>query len=205
VIVEVWQEKDGRKEGETKMNRRDVHRSCTELINDLNLPIPAEPEVLMDRLCELMAERLGEPVHYRFVSVPIDADFSGVWAATEFDGVIEHYILIEENTSPWHQVVIFCHEAGHMMVGHETVPVEGDDALQLVFPTLPAETVARIVAGRTHCSTPAEKKAELFGSMLQSKVSRWLPRQEWVVPDAATDVVRRLENSLGRTNRGHRE
>lgn len=208
MIIEVWQETNGREEGEPTMNRREVHRSCAGLVDEMNLPIPAEPEALMDRLCELMAQRLGQPVHRRFVPMPIDADLSGMWVATELDGAMEHHILVEESTSPWHQVVIFCHEAGHMMVGHETVPVDGDDALQLVFPTLPSETVARIVAGRTHGATPAEQTAELFGSMLQSMVSRWLPHETWVVPDTATDVVRRLENSLGprpRTNRGHRD
>jgi hypothetical protein len=37
---------------------------------------------------------------------------------------------------------------------------------------------------------------------MMAKVSRWLPKQTWTVPESAAAVVDRLESSLGRGPEG---
>ncbi|WP_189062057.1 hypothetical protein [Longimycelium tulufanense] len=173
------------------MNRRQLRRSCSSLVEKLALPVPAEPEQLMDRLCELMGERLGLPVHRRLVGFP-PGTVSGLWVATD----AAHYILCEQDTSPWHQLVIFCHEFGHIAVKHDTAPLPDSALPTLPFASLDSHTVERIIARRTYCSSPEEKHAEIFGSLLLARVSRWLPQQTWVVPENARDIVQRLETTF---------
>ncbi|MDG9702071.1 hypothetical protein [Streptomyces sp. DH37] len=173
------------------MDMKAMRRSCAALVRDLDLPVPAEPDQVISALCDRMRQRLGKDVHHRLVPFPPDT-VSGLWVATDS----AHYILCEERTSPWHQLLITCHEFWHMEVEHEATEA-GDDALGPLLPSLDASTVARIVARRSHCDAVAEQEADFFASMLMAKVSRWLPERTWEVPDSAAAVVHRLEAALG--------
>lgn len=171
---------------------RAMRRSCAALVRDLDLPLPAEPEQVVAALCARMRQRLGRDVHHRLVSFPPDT-VSGLWVATD----TAHYILCEARTSPWHQLLITCHEFWHMEADHRATP-SGDGIDRSLLPSLDAHAVARIVAGRTHCTAEIEQQADFFASLLMARVSRWLPEETWTVPDSAAAVVRRLETALGR-------
>jgi hypothetical protein len=106
-------------------------------------------------------------------------------------------MLCERDTSTWHQLLILGHEFWHVESGDVAVRLEDEGATCLVFPSLAPHTVARIVAARTHCAETPERDADLFGHLLLTMVSQWLPQQSWVVPPEAADVVTRLEASLG--------
>lgn len=181
------------------MGMKAMRRSCAALVRDLDLPLPAEPEQVIAALCGRMRQRLGKDVHHRLVAFPPDT-VSGLWVATD----TAHYILCEERTSPWHQLLITCHEFWHMEAGHQARLSGGGEACldRSLFPSLDEQTVARIVAGRTHCSAGDEQEADLFASLLMTRVSRWLPEQTWTVPDSAAAVVHRLETALGRDRDG---
>ncbi|WP_189132776.1 hypothetical protein [Wenjunlia tyrosinilytica] len=188
------------RQGGDLMELKKMRRTCAALVQDLDLPAPAEPGHLITSLCERMSQRLGRPVNHRLVRFPPDT-VSGLWLATD----TEHYVLCEQDTSPWHQLAITGHEFWHMEADHEAMAVQGADAGRLVLPSLDPQTVARIVAARTHCSDEAEQEAEFFASLLLAKVSRWLPQRTWTVPDSAAAVVDRMETSLGtRPQRGDR-
>ncbi|MEE1929208.1 hypothetical protein V1J52_13645 [Streptomyces sp. TRM 70351] len=179
------------------MNIKAMRRSCAALVGDLDLPLPAEPAQVVTALCARMKQRLGRDVHHRLVSFPPDT-VSGLWVATDD----AHFILCEERTSPWHQLLITCHEFWHMEADHQATPGGDEHDDGLLFPSLDARTVGRIVARRTHCSAEAEQEADFFASLLMAKVSRWLPEQTWTVPASAAAVVDRLEDALGRTGDG---
>jgi hypothetical protein len=179
------------------MGMKAMRRACAALVRDLDLPLPAEPEQVIEALCGRMKQRLGREVHHRLVAFPPDT-VSGLWVATD----TAHYVLCEERTSPWHQLLITCHEFWHMEADHRTSVPVGEGVDRALFPSLDERTVARIVARRTHCSAEAEQEADFFASMLMARVSRWLPEQTWTVPDSAADVVRRLETALGRERDG---
>ncbi|HZG05601.1 MAG TPA: hypothetical protein VE546_18835 [Streptomyces sp.] len=173
------------------MDLKAMRRSCAALVRDLDLPVPAEPDQVIAALCGRMRQRLGRDVHHRLVSFPPDT-VSGLWVATD----TAHYILCEERTSPWHQLLITCHEFWHMEVDHGATEID-DDAPHLSLPSLDDSAVARIVARRSHCDAAAEQEADFFASMLMAKVSRWLPERTWDVPDSAAAVIHRLETALG--------
>ncbi|MDG4790151.1 hypothetical protein O7626_30240 [Micromonospora sp. WMMD1102] len=177
------------------------------MISDLDLPIPTEPHHVIASLCDRMAQRLDRPVRHRLV--PFPPGVSGIWAAKND----AYYILCEKNTSPWHQMLITGHEMWHIETGDVLTAIPADIVMDAFFPSLRPDAVVRIAAARTDCTgsgpaglsgkedaarIQAEQEAELFGSMLAAKVSRWLPRQEWTVPPYARGVVARLESSLGR-------
>lgn len=169
-----------------------MRRSCAALVRDLDLPLPAEPQQVITALCARMEQRQGRAVHHRLVPFPPDT-VSGLWVATDD----AHYILCEERTSPWHQLLITCHEFWHMEVDHQATGADQESHDRRLYPSLDPETVSRIVARRTHCSAAEEQEADLFASLLMAKVSRWLAEETWTVPDAEAAVVHRLENTLG--------
>jgi hypothetical protein len=183
------------------MDLKGMRRACAALVDELDIPIPVEPDHLVACLCERMGQRLGRPVHHRLVRFP-PGTLSGVWVATEH----ANYLLCEEDTSGWHRLAITAHEFWHMETDHDQTAVAGSDADRLSLPSLDPQTVARIMAARTHYAAIAEQEAELFASILLTKVSRWLPRQDWVVPGHAMGLVDRLEatlgNASGRDNHG---
>ncbi|WP_431781351.1 hypothetical protein [Streptomyces chumphonensis] len=175
------------------MNIKTMRRSCAALVKDLDLPLPAEPEEVVAALCARMRQRLGRAVHHRLVAFPPDT-VSGLWVATDD----AHFILCEERTSPWHQLLITCHEFWHIEADHRATPGAEETTDALLFPSLDPSTVGRIVARRTHCTAEEEQEADFFASLLMARVSRWLPRRTWPVPPSAAAVVDRLENTLGR-------
>ncbi|AGP58323.1 hypothetical protein [Streptomyces rapamycinicus] len=193
MLIVVWSTTNQQRHGDP-MDLKTMRRSCKALVRDLDLPVPAEPDQVVAALCGRMRQRLGRAVHHRLVSFPPDT-VSGLWVATDS----AHYILCEKDTSPWHQLLITCHEFWHMEADHEATLAAGEASTRLVFPSLDPDTVARIVASRTHCSSEAEQEADFFASLLMAKVSRWLPNEIWTTPEspATAAVVRRLETSLG--------
>lgn len=179
------------------MELKTMRRTCDALVRDLDLPVPSEPHELITALCARMRQRLGKDVRHLLVPFPPDT-VSGLWVATDD----AHFVLCEQHTSPWHQLLITCHEFWHIEADHAPTQAPEDTAMQQVFPSLRPDVVARIVARRSHCGAAAEQEADFFACVLMTKVSRWLPQQTWTVPDSATAVVQRLESALGR---GHHD
>ncbi|WP_070195824.1 hypothetical protein [Streptomyces oceani] len=206
------------------MDLKSMRRSCAALVRDLDLPLPAEPEQVLAALCARMEQRQGKPVHHRLVAFPPNT-VSGLWMATDD----AHYILCEAHTSPWHQLLITCHEFWHMEADHQATGPTAADIQRRLGPSVdavghtevdpaartgPADrtdpkrstegagraAVTRILAGRTHCDAEEEQEADFFASLLMARVSRWLPAETWRAPESgsASEVVRRLETTLGR-------
>ncbi|MCO8308818.1 hypothetical protein [Streptomyces sp. RKCA744] len=174
------------------MGHKVMRRACASLVRDLQLPIPSDPDQVIIALCQRMEQRLGRHVQHRFVSFPPNT-VSGLWVATD----TVDYILCEEQTSPWHQLLITGHEYWHIEAEHRATLADGHDSHQLAFPSLDQRAVARIMAKRSHYDAVAEQEADLFATMLSAKLTRWLPKQTWNVPPAAADLVHRLEATLG--------
>ncbi|MBY8887270.1 ImmA/IrrE family metallo-endopeptidase [Streptomyces sp. PTM05] len=75
-------------------------------------------------------------------------------------GLYEQYLLEDRiyfprTTSPAHQALVVCHELAHLLLGHTPRshgPIDSN--------------VVRRVLGRDHYAAPAEREAELFGTLL---------------------------------------
>jgi hypothetical protein len=177
-----------------------MRRVCAALVEDLHLPVPTSADQLISALCNRMGARLGKPVNHQLVSFPPDT-VTGLWFATES----AHFVLCEQQTSPWHRMLITGHEFWHMLAEQDSTPVLDNEVMQRLFPSLEPQALARILAARSHCTGPHEREAELFASLLLASVSRCLPKATWAPPAHAASLVGRLEVSLGcQADRRHR-
>ncbi|QIS17148.1 hypothetical protein [Nocardia terpenica] len=179
-----------------RTQRRRSARMVADFVTDLRLSMPAEPERVMDAICDALTRRLGRPVTRMPVTFPPAPDdvVSGLWIHAD-DG---HYLCYEQNTSPWHQLVIFCHETGHLVHEHDRTPLLDTGEPNSLLPSLDPGAVQRIMAERSGmCRGPAEARAEMFAARLLTHVSRWLPERQWPVTDSAADAVHRMETTFG--------
>jgi hypothetical protein len=170
---------------------REMRRLCGELVAELRLPAPAVPQELYGALCDGMGRRRGRPVHFRTAAFP-PGTASGLW----LDMADQDLVVIEERTTPDHQLVILGHELWHMKAGHCGHDVEGaavaarmlDDAADL------RATVLK-VAARSRFDLADEKDAERFGLLLASKCRAWLAVSSG--RGQRDHLAGRIETSLG--------
>jgi hypothetical protein len=174
-----------------------MRRVCTALVDDLCLPVPAEPQQLFEALSAKMSQLRGRPVRHLLVAFP-PCTVTGLWVATDD----MDYVFCEQHTSLVHQLRIFFHEFWHLYDGHEGGTVGAalglDDNLAPsdLVPAIGQDQLARIIAARSPCSRREEEDAELFAWLLTAKVSRWMHKQQWTVPEHAADIIGRLEAVL---------
>ncbi|MDH2391040.1 toxin-antitoxin system, toxin component [Streptomyces sp. HNM0663] len=157
------------------------------------LPRPSTPEEVLDALCAQLQKRRGRPVLWRAVTFP-----PGTASGLYLDLADRDMICIQENTSPWHQLVIFGHEAWHMVAGH-CGQHEAGTAVAARLLTEDADLNAALqVAARTDFREAEEAAAEFFGLNLATRLRGWLEG----APDEAaprSELARRIQASLGRS------
>ncbi|MEU2968986.1 toxin-antitoxin system, toxin component [Streptomyces ardesiacus] len=176
---------------EQKKLMADLGAAVTKTVN-----VPAEPRTLFEALCQAMSDRRGgRPVVLSIRRFPeaLANSHTGLWLDLEDQDVI----VVEENLSPDHQLVVLGHELWHLHAGHCGHDIGGGAAVaaraalkdRVDWPEL-----ARRVAARSHSHQEDEVAAEGFGFLLGSRMNVWLAE-----PGAAPldDVARRIGNSLG--------
>lgn len=175
---------------------RDMRRLCNELLGALTLPVPAPPDELYRALCAAMSRRRGRPVHFRTAAFP-SGTASGLW----LDLVDRDVVVVEERTTPDHQLVILGHELWHMQADHRGLPVDGVGAATRLLPGVVDQAALRAtvrrVAARTHFDPAEERDAEAFGLLLASKCRTWLACSSRRVPVRREGVAGRIGASLG--------
>jgi hypothetical protein len=197
------------------MDMRQMRKVCTALVDDLHLPVPAEPAELFAALSARMSELRGRPVRHAFVAFPPQT-YTGLLVLCNddtdddtddivlTDGTVlrDDVVLIEKHTSLGHQLRILFHEFYHLFAGHRGVDItqltDDDDSARAHLGSIIAGDVAagRVVAARSHCDGPDEADAELFSWQMAARVSHWVSQQDRIVPEHAVAVVDRLEAVL---------
>lgn len=178
-----------------------MRRLCADLLHELERQRPGNPEELFEVLCVRMSHRHGRPLNCQFVNFP-PGTVSGLLVVTE----AQHLVLVEATVALEHQVLIAAHEFWHLEnLGDNVQPLQSAEESGLLNPHVDAETVRNIatrMAARTDYCEHDEAEAELFGSMLASKVCKWITAA-WPVDgeQAEEELVNRLELSLGRRTR----
>ncbi|MEU5611845.1 hypothetical protein ACI2L4_34975 [Streptomyces sparsogenes] len=143
-----------------------IRRRCKRLIQELGLPAATD----LRGLCDLVAARVGRPVH--LVPMSLGGVVSGMTAATDD----ELWIFYELRTSPWHQTHIVLHEIGHLLLGHDQDPAVTEDALRLWAPSVDVTTALRRLGmradfARHHCYDDlTERETEVLGTLLMERV-----------------------------------
>jgi hypothetical protein len=131
-------------------------------------PIPDLP-TLRDRLSYLR----GRPL--QLLPLRRQAELTGVWVALPTTDVIGY----RQDTSRPHQRRIICHEAGHMLAGHDPVPVSAADCAQLLVADFPGDLIPDLLAGavirmlaRGGYGSAVEDEAELIAGLLCQRFQR---------------------------------
>ncbi|MEU8262970.1 hypothetical protein AB0C02_20360 [Micromonospora sp. NPDC048999] len=154
MLILRWQHADDRENAHVTLYR--LRKRCDQLLAALEMPEPFD----IRRLCEILGERRGRPIHLVPISLPAHT-VCGMFVPTgDFDA-----IFFEQNTSPLHQMLIIGHELGHLIAGHRTTEVMDPDASRLLLPDLDPELVQRCL-GRSNYAAAEEREAEMIGSLL---------------------------------------
>ncbi|MFE0099841.1 hypothetical protein [Streptomyces sp. NPDC059009] len=185
------------------MDQKKMRRLCAHLLDDqnlLNLSVPADPTDLFAALCTGMSKRHKHPFEHRLVNFPANT-VSGLWVAT----TDRHFMLVEADTPPEHQLVILGHEFWHVEIdAGKTEPLAAHEANALLAPDIDTNTVHNLatrVAARSSCGQQEEVACELFGSLLGSRARRWLEEEDGSVPASSAEYVHRLNAALGSASR----
>ncbi|SEE37504.1 hypothetical protein SAMN05216532_7979 [Streptomyces sp. 2231.1] len=158
--------------------------------------VPAEPTVLFEALCSAMGERRGRPTTLSIREFPKDIAHgtTGLWLDLEGQDLV----VIEENLTPDHQLVVLGHELWHMHAGHSGHGIGGGAMAARVALTAEIDwpEIVRRVAARSHSVQEDEIAAEKFGLLMGSQMRTWL-----LDPGAAgvqlDEVARRINAALG--------
>ncbi|NBE54383.1 toxin-antitoxin system, toxin component [Streptomyces boluensis] len=173
------------------MSKRAAMRQlCGDLTADLEVTRPAPPEAIFTALCDHLSEKRGRPVEHRLVHFP-QGLASGLWLNMEDRDLI----VVEQQTGPLHQLVIFGHEVWHMTAGHCGSHTSGlNAAARLLGDETDVAAAVRSVAARTDFDRAEEEDAERFGQQLGTTLRSLLE------PDKApvSALERRIQASLGR-------
>lgn len=138
------------------MSDRELRRRCEVLLAELDAP----DEIDIRALCELAGKRQGKPIHLIPESLPTNSPCGLVVRTEAFDA-----IFYEQHTTPLHQEHIIGHELGHVLCGHETMPVIDADDSRLLLPDLDPALV-QAVLGRTNYTAVEEREAEMIASLI---------------------------------------
>jgi hypothetical protein len=166
----------------------DLYRASEALLETLGLA----RSFTLDDLHRRIEERRGRPVHLIARDLPALAPH-GLWVAGEH----ADYVFYDKAAAPVRQHQIIGHELGHMLHdddGAASAAVEEVAAALLpdVVPGGPAR-----VYRRSSYDEPAERRAEVFATVVVQRVHSWLPLH----PARDADVVARVSAAL----RGDRE
>jgi hypothetical protein len=144
-----------------------VRQRCEAVVAELSLP----PGGGLEEVCDLVAERVGRPVHT--LIMPLGGATSGMTILLEH----ELWICVDQDTSAWHQAHVKLHEIGHLLMGHEEQAAVTEDALRLWTPSLDAGVAMRHMGlgatfRRYHAyDKPAEMEAEIVAGLLEERMS----------------------------------
>lgn len=112
------------------------------------------------------------------------------------------YIFYDANLSPLHQVHVQLHEVGHLLCGHQTLRVSGQNLSQLikVIETQNLSTEASRLLMRSTTDTGGdeqEEKAEAIATTIQARVIKAARMKELSVAVANNTQIQQLLYDMG--------
>jgi hypothetical protein len=157
-----------------------MRRLADTLIDPIRVPVPADPEVLLEALVDSVSAWRGrEVVVHRAAFPPHTA--SGLWLERE----THDDVVVDRRAAVWHQIVIFCHEVWHMHRQRPGAPSEADGERP------------RLVAARTDFSLAEEQEADRFGMLMGRRLRTWLESSADSVFAARGDDAQDLAGRIG--------
>ncbi len=145
------------------MASQDLRRLCEDRLRRLNIRVPNPFDA--EQLCAELARQRGRPIQIRPTLKAAAGKACGFWVGTDTMDVI----VVEQGTTRQHQDHIIAHEIGHMVFDHYAEMA--DTTVAALASHLDPELIRRVL-GRTVYTRREEQEAEVFASVLMSKVSR---------------------------------
>ncbi|MEU5160951.1 toxin-antitoxin system, toxin component [Streptomyces sp. NPDC020875] len=173
--------------------RREMRRLRGELARAVEREWPGpDPDAVFTVLCDRLGALRERPVIHRLVPFP-----PGTASGLYLDTADRDIICVEERTSLLHQLVIFGHEAWHMMAGHcSTHPDGAGTAARVVGDDTDLTAVVQRLALRTGFVATEEAEAEQFGVGLATRLRPWLERYGC---GPRSPLERRIQETLSHT------
>lgn len=179
-------------------DERQISRLSKQLAKNLPRPTPDNPRELLDAICTQLAEERNRKVRLMFRTFPPQT-VSGLW----FKLPDEDLIVVEENTSWFHQLVILGHEIWHMVSGRGAVCFAHDHggekivaaarALSDEFDIQEAVNLVEMAARTEVDATEEESTAERAGLAIATAVRRAIQTSN----TPSYGLAGRIEQSLG--------
>lgn len=172
------------------MDLDELRGECLGKLGELGLELP----VPWSR--EAFCARLGVCLDRQIVPCPVNTTFAtrsgacGLWLRVPGADLF----FYEQATSPYHKDHVLGHEAGHAAFDDPTAEILDEDELAALLRLSPV-TVER-VAGRTSYDTPRERRAEMFGTVVNELAVRAGPVAPPTPPSEDAAVLSRLYAAL---------
>jgi hypothetical protein len=165
----------------------DPYRASEALLRTLGLT----GAFTLDDLHRRIEERRDRPLHLIARDLPALAPH-GLWVAGEH----ADYVFYDRAAAPVRQHQIIGHEFGHVLHDDGSTPAPVEAGVTALFPDVVPGGPLRVYQ-RSCYDVPAERRAEVFGTVVVQHVHSWDPLQ----PTTDADVVTRVSAAL----RGDRE
>ncbi len=163
-----------------------LHRTSEELLDHLDLPTGSGLSTLIERL----SHQRNRPIHV--IPTALGAgEACGIWLATDTVDII----VVESDTTAFHQDHIIAHELAHMLCAHSDILGPERDGMTSLFPHLDVQRIIKIL-GRTSYPTEDEEAAEIVASLILERVTRPAMEFKWTVPSDDAATVARIDQSL---------
>ncbi|MFC4502344.1 MULTISPECIES: toxin [Streptomyces] len=154
---------------------REMRRLADVLMDAVQVPVPADPEVLFEAVVEAAERWRGRRiVVHREVFPPHTA--SGLWLERE----AHDDVIVDKRAAVWHQIVIFCHEVWHM---HQRRADPAGTGLH--------------TAARSDFTLADEQEADRFGILMGRRLRTWLEAAPDSVYAARGDEEQDLAGRIG--------
>ncbi|MFH7596142.1 hypothetical protein WDV06_13705 [Streptomyces racemochromogenes] len=173
----------------------------------------------IDELHAYLSEQRGRPIHLIPTAFP-ERHLFGIWLKTDdFD-----IIAFEKAASASHKEHIIAHELAHIAFDHkgslqldrtdpgthESDGAEGAGGAGTGGEAAPAGPLfsdvdpeaVRSVLMRSRYSDDEEQEAETMASLILARANKRWTEPAWGVPEAAAEIVARIESGLGRPEQG---
>jgi hypothetical protein len=148
---------------EKRKRRLRAWHECEEIVEEFGDLYPFDRHVVVTRLCE----RVGVPIELRPVSLP-DSSVTG------FSVPLKHKIVMHyaQDTTESQQDRIICHECGHFLCRHVTLPVDNVAPMAQLLSPLPPALQMRLFHQYHNYGTEEEQQADLLAAMMLAKGGR---------------------------------
>jgi hypothetical protein len=172
------------------MDLDELRGECLGKLGELGLELPAPFTI------EAFCERLGVCLGRQIVLCPVNTTFAtrsgacGLWLRIQ--GV--DLFFYERATSPYHKDHVLAHEAAHVAFDDPTAEILDEDELAALMRLSPV-TVERML-GRMSYDEPRERRAEMFGTVVNELAIRAGPMAPSPAPSEAAAVLSRIYAAL---------